>query len=572
MLFRSHRLLEILSFPHWQVSPLAALAALEHARSEHKNALEYLAEADDANLRQLAKFLADLVAVSFDAPVELFLDYLIGVAPLDDFRSPYLEFYAKDEQNFATFALYENLMVLKEHLKNHAQSTNPKLKDLVEFLDDYELAGEAIINTSPYQDNASAVQILTAHKAKGLEFKHVFLVATDNLAWGKAKGNNNLLSLPRNLIQIRHTGITDDERLRLLFVAITRAAQTLTMTNSVSDYAGKTPERLEYLEEYEEDGKVLSPFLEPSEVTVYGQQLTDEEKKQSLMSHWVAAYQTLTPELKPYLMKRLEKYKLTATDLTTFIDVIYGGPLEFYKNKILRAPAEPASEAMSYGNLLHATFEAVTTQRLTDAEAIDFFQKQAMNEPLTEVMRKDILERGAASLEIALKEFGSILRNDGAQAEVDFYRDHLQLDEVAITGKIDHINIDKKTKTIEVYDFKTGTYHPEKWLSHPTLYKYAMQLGFYKLLLNLASEYSKYQVTKGHILFVSPDAEGKVYDKVYEFNAEDERALKILMHAVYKQIKTLEFLDQPELAILPDQGKTLRQMREFVELVLKYDK
>jgi len=95
-----------------------------------------------------------------------------------------------------------------------------------------------------------------------------------------------------------------------------------------------------------------------------------------------------------------------------------------------------------------------------------------------------------------------------------------------------------------------------------------IQLGFYKLLLNLSPTFSKYQITKGHILFVTPDREGKVYDRDYEYNAADEQTLKQLIKAVYHQIITLDFLERPEINLLPDENRKLKDILNFVETLI----
>ena len=566
----SHRLLEILSFPFWEIPSLTVVNAINSARNEHKAPLEYLQESDDPKLQSLANFFADLITAGYDTPLELFLDFLLGSAPLNDFRSPFIAYYDRTNDDFQTFTLYENLSVLREHIRAHTKVQNPKLQDLITFLDDYEAAGEAIINTSPYQDSADAIQILSAHKAKGLEFQHVFLISTDNLSWGKSKGNNNLLSLPPNLISIRHTGVTDDERLRLFFVAVTRAKTHLIITNSVKDYAGKSPKRLEYLDEYEDaTGQVISPFLPNKNVTLHYQNIPDEHRLTATTTNWLSAYQVIDQNLRSALEKRLEHYKLTATDLVTFIDIVYAGPLEFYKRKVLRAPSEPSTDSLQFGNLIHSTFEAVTNQHLTNAEATEFFKTKATEVATDDAELNQLLDRGLASLEASLANFGDILRAKNARAEVDFYHEHLLVGDVPITGKIDHLNINHADKTIEVYDFKTGNYHSEKWQSHPTLLKYALQLGFYKLLLNTSPTYSKYQVTKAHILFVSPDlTDNRVYDKVYEYTAAAEKELTALIAAVYQHIKDFDYLDDPNLALLPDSSRSVKDIKTFMLAIL----
>lgn len=575
----SSRLLEILSFPFWKIPAAEAISTVYRAKNEHKTGLDYLLKSDSNSLKQVGEFLANLAMQSFDAPLELMLDYLVGTVELSGFRSPFLGFYANEQGDYETFELYENLAILKETLVAYSADDGKRklrLRDLVEMMKDYEDADKELVNTSPYRDSEDAVQIVTAHKSKGLEYKYVFLIAVDNLNWGNAKGNNNLLILPKNMQQIRHTGATEDEQLRLLFVAITRAKYGLVMTNSLKDFSGKSPARLAYLSEFEdENGDVISPYIEPDgkyKVKLHYDDLRELRKVVDLRKTWRSAYLKHTPELRPILEKRMENYKLIASDLTSFVDISYGGPMMFYQNRVLLAPQEPADEKMVFGSLIHKVFEQVTVKGISDEEAIELFRVEAANTDLDDLDKKDLLESGEVALKISLEQFGPLLRKKGARAEVDLYAEHVSIGDVPATGRLDHIEIDEENKTIEIFDFKTGKYYVEKWGSVDSLYKYSLQLGFYKLLLENSPSFKKYKVTKGHILFVRPDEEGKVYDKVLdfsEFENGDGKVLRALVQAIYKQATTLAFLDDEELCVEPDKSRGMKEIRKFIELLLE---
>ena len=595
----SSRLLEILSFPFFNVPAHEAIACVHRAKGEHRAAIDFLMKSDSEKLRDLGEWLAKLAMLSFDTPLELMLDYLVGTVAVKltadlesgetskegallrgykEYRSPFIEYYDAEQSEYGTFELYENLAVLKSAIESHVKVQNPRLKDLISLLDDYEAADAALMNTSPYRDSDDAIQIVTAHKSKGLEYEYVFLVATDNMSWGKAKGNNNMLSLPKNVIQIRHTGITDDERLRLFFVAITRAKSTLIITNSLKDFAGKSPARLDYLEEYEdpETKEIISPFV--GKVRLHYEDMQEIRKTVDLRKSWRAAYTKLTPELRPILLARMENYLLSPSDLTSFIDISYGGPLSFYQNRVLRAPQEPATGSMLLGTFIHSAFEKVTKAantgtELKDEDVIAEYRKDVEASDLDDKDIKYLLEKGEASLKISLETFKHILRDQDARAEVNLFNEHPDIAGVPVIGIIDHMSIDEKNKTIEVYDFKTGKYHKEKWGSVGTLYKYSLQLGMYKLMLESCPSFKKYKVTKGHILFVTPDEEGKVYDKVLDFDKDlDEKELTKLCQAVYQQATTLAFLDDEELKIEPNKNATMKDIRDFIALLLEKTK
>ncbi len=573
----THRLLEILAFPFLQVPPLVALRAISGAHEQKKSTLDYLVNSNDEHLVWIAKWLSELAMAAFETPLELWLNYLTGIAELptkdgEVIKSPYLDYYTEHSSDLELFELYENLNTLKNTALNHTQVPQPKLQDYIAMLDDYEAAGAAIIATSPYRDSVKAVQVMSAHKSKGLEFKYVFLIAMDDAAWGKAKGNNNLFSLPRNLLQIRHTGITNDEQVRLLFVAITRAKDHLIMTNSVQDFFEKNTARLQYLSEQRDEKAATetSPYLPEShqKIIMHPEEPDLNTKITTLCQSWTSAYQDLTPDLRLMLESRVEHYRLTASDLTSFIDIIYAGPEAIYRNRILRAPEEPLTPQLAYGTLIHGALEQVVNQKLSTEEAVNYFREKVLEQPLDSHQIKDLQEKGEYGLRIALAQFNETITDEHAKAEVNLSSEHLSYEDIPVTGKLDLIKVDPENRTIEIFDYKTGKFQTNKWQSHPTLYKYALQLEFYKLLLNLSPTYRKYEVTKGHILFVSPDEEGKVYDKVYEYDEFSGEELKKLARSVYHHIKNLDFVDDPELNLGADKGRTLKDVKGFVEKLI----
>ena len=75
-------------------------------------------------------------------------------------------------------------------------------------------------------------------------------------------------------------------------------------------------------------------------------------------------------------------------------------------------------------------------------------------------------------------------------------------------------------------------------------------------------------MTRAHILFVTPDKDEQVYDKVYEFNDADERELKDLMRVVYKKVTSLDFLDNSDLMSPPNLNLGIKDIRKFIELLL----
>lgn len=548
----SVQLMEILSYPFFKLPMIEVIHQIGAARAARASAFDYLAKSEDENVNKAMGFLADLVAKSFSEPLDLILNLIVSKMEIEKL-SPY-----------DRFTFYENFASFKGKISNHYGEQPLRLKDLVSLMDDYQDAGMPLTVTSPYRDSDEAVQILTAHKAKGLEFEYVFIISADHTAWGAGR-NNNLLVLPKNLLQIRHTGMTDSERLRILYVAMTRAKKGLYITNALRDFAGKSPARLEYFEERVEGDVVVSPLMPSGKVeTMYN--MPEIEIREKNVKNWVTSYIEKSPDMRLIYKERVKNWKMSATSLTSFVDIVFAGPQSFFKSYILNTPREPDTESLVLGNLVHKTFETVTNDNITNDEAINFFLNELDRYDTDSNIKRTIREGFSEKLLIALNSFEKILRN--GKAEVDFSPDKIVIEGVPLVGKIDHITIDEDAKTIEVYDFKTSGYHKDKWLSHRTLLKYMLQLEFYKLLLNNSPKFSKYQVTKAHILFVNPDEDGLVYDKEYNYDGIDQKELINIMKVVYSYVTTLDFIDDPEIFIEPDDSRGVNDIKDFIELLL----
>lgn len=565
---------EILSYDFWQI-PRLEVINLFSERFVRKKPLEYLTTEP---LQPVANFFADLVSKSTTTPLELWLDYLIGTVESNGYTSPFLNYHKAHLSESELLEFYENLATLRQSALSHIRSvrgeatTSPKLLDLVEAIDDFIAAGTNITRVSNYRDAVDSVQVMTAHKSKGLEFQQVFLIAFDDYAWGKAKGNKDLMVLPKNLLVIRHSGGTKDEQLRLLFVATTRAKDALTFTSSRAASDGKSLPRLGYMNESSfEEQEPVSPFLpkHSQKIICHNDELSVAEKIQTMQLGWLAKYQTHISDLQPLMQARVENYRLSASDLTSFIDLAYAGPQVIYERLIMHAPPAPATREQIYGVLAHQVFEAITKDQIDNEAAIEKFCAEVPKTDLDDDEQKQLLESGEQNLNISLAKFGEILRHPGARAEVNFSAEHLHYGDVPLTGKIDHLEINEENKTIEVYDYKTGKFHDKKWDSLPQLYKYKLQLEFYKLLLNLSPTYQKYHVTRGHILFVTPDPDQRVYDKVYEYNDANDQELKNLVKAVYHQITSLNFVQDPEVFLPASPNCSMAKIRSFVDVLLE---
>ena len=110
--------------------------------------------------------------------------------------------------------IIELLTGLKEFIDSKVRLQEPDMS-MTAFLNEVSLATD---QDEADEDSQFKVTLMTAHAAKGLEFKHVFVVGVEEELFPSALSMNSLSEI--------------EEERRLLYVAITRAMQTCTLTYS----------------------------------------------------------------------------------------------------------------------------------------------------------------------------------------------------------------------------------------------------------------------------------------------------------------------------------------------------
>jgi DNA helicase-2/ATP-dependent DNA helicase PcrA len=403
----------------------------------------------------------------------------------------------------------------------------------------YQNAEISILDHSPYHEAEDAVVLQSVHSSKGLEYEYVFMIAVDNNNWANAKGNNDRLALPRNLEYVRHTGDSADEKLRVFFVAITRAKSFLYISYSLSDFTGKENDRLKFLDTYEQDDKIISRAI-PKEFNAIIPSTSDEiTPKEISTKYWLDNYIPNDEVRKNLYRPKVEHFRLSPTHVNTFIDIEYGGPTVFFENYIIGIRGE-GGFAVDYGNFIHEVLDQLNKEHLSNEEAYLRYQSLVESSNFDEAEKKDLHDRGAAELPLFLEARGDQYRSTKTDSERSFFSQNIVVDDVLIGGKIDRIEIDEKGKTITVADFKTSKIK-YKWNDKDDSIKLKLQLYFYKYLIENSRDYAGYRVTTGRIDFIRPDKNSHIHSLELTFNESENEYFKKIIKAVYYRIKTLDF-------------------------------
>ena len=567
---------EVLSYQFWQL-PTDLIWQLSWEAHDQKSEWIHLL-LDNPKTEKIAQFFVRLSQLTQNETLETMLDYLTGslVLPLSNgktrnFSSPYYDFYfgkkAREEMYGRFWHVLTNLTVLRQRLRDYRGKDEAlKLQDLLDFVNAHREANIKILNTSPYHEAAEAVQLMTAYKAKGQEFETVFILAAQDEVWGSlARRRQSFISLPTNLALIRYAGVTNDERLRLFFVALTRAKHQLYLTNYTSTYAGKPTTRLKFLSEVQERDKIISPLL-PSKKEVLQ---SDEEAPSitTLKPYWQqrqieGAKHT---KLKSLLEPRLQRYQLSPSHLNNFLDVVNAGPEAFFMNVLLRFP-RALTPSSRFGDAIHETLEWVHNyqklhQKLPTLNRIlSIFEERLGSKSLTPEQFKLLVKRGQQALGVYMsQQRGSFSTKD--EHEFNFRQQGVFVGKAHLTGKTDKLVIDKGTRTITVVDFKTG--RPEaRWANTVRLKKFRQQLYMYKILVEGSTRFRGYKVNKGVVEFVEPNEHGQITGLVLDFDQEELNKMKKLIASVWQHIMRLDFPDASSYS------KNVSGMQKFEERLL----
>lgn len=521
----------ILSLPCWQIPPAEVLTIVQNARAAKTSIIEELIKHED--YRDFTNFVTDLAAKTETFSAE----YIIAEISNRIFA---------DEDNYD---YYSKLNTLRDMLigKDNHRAKKIRLAELRDILRAYEAAEIQILDRSPYRESDDAITLQTVHSAKGLEYEYVFLIAADNKNWSDASGNRDRLSLPRNMEYTHHSGDSLDEKLRVFFVAITRAKSHLVLSYSLSDFAGKKADRLKFLDTREsDDGSIVSRVLPDNFAAVIPSDQAALNPDDLSPNQWFDRYRPDDETKRNLLLPKVEHYRLSPTHLNTFIDLDYAGPEEFLKRYIIGVSGT-SSAALNYGNYVHDLMDRVNKEQLSNDDAMALFYKMVDEADATAEEKQELRLRGDSELQQFLAERGDQLRATHAESERGFFTENIMLGDIPLTGKIDRIEIDDEHKTITVADFKTGRAH-HQWKTNDSTFKYKIQLYFYKFLLENSREYRNYKVTKGRIDWIAPDDYGDTIALELNFNDKEAAQIKRLIATVFRHIKTLNLPDTTQAA------------------------
>jgi DNA helicase-2/ATP-dependent DNA helicase PcrA len=434
----------VLAMPAWGLEPVDLVRLAERASKSKGMSLwdtmlaargEPPLSSDDDHLGELAELISDLQKKARSLTATELFDELAGVLHIDSAIS------SEDRKYFDRLAQF----VREWQPKSETQ----RLKEFVEYLDYFEQAGGSI---NLEQESGDAVQLMTVHAAKGLEFDNVYVLRL--ISRGFPAGEKPcVLEFPPELMkeeQPQGSFHIQEER-RLFYVAVTRARQRLTLNTVENKRTKPSP----FLDDILMDAQIkrrdveqIAPVrIEPPKATDEPPALFEPPKNTarvgSQIGEWAAAYRPPVPEplqLSPSAIGALESC-----------------PQKYLFSRAWRLHSAPVA-AMSFGSVMHNTIKYFIGE-LAKGHSL----------PLEEVARKFELEWTSAGFEDDYQE--QEYKKDGLAHLRIFHASTLASppdviaqeksfalpleNNVVLTGRMDQVNRLVSGEQ-EIVDYKTG--------------------------------------------------------------------------------------------------------------------
>ena len=475
------------------------------------------AQAD--NIKNTIAILDELLVATSNLPLTEWLEKTIN-------QTGFLNYALNQvDKQWNLEVLFSFRKFIKEQLLKNPDLTISEIIQHIQRLHDNKVA----IPVMKVRGRSEGIKLLTAHSAKGLEFRVVIMPECTS-DWEKKFTGNTNFKIPPNISLSGTDNELEAER-RLFYVSMTRAKEKLVILYPKKNAKGK--------------GNKPSIFI--AELNQNAHNWEAGEKDIANIEEGVLQFhQAPLVRLEKDLIKDvLAHFKLSISALNSFLKC----PVTFYYDYILQVPSEPSAPFL-YGNAIHNALRKMVEQmRLSKSKSyptvdtvIDFF-KQEMKRIRGQFAPKEYetrLVRGEA----VLRDYYQAHHSEWIQDTLAEYNvSHTEIDGVPVRGSIDRIDF-VDAQTAQVVDYKTGA---TKSVTDPTTKKplgsdYWRQLIFYALLFEFQRADSR-RVASGTISFLERNKSYKFIDKSFTINPEDKRLLRDTIKETWDKIQHNQFYE-----------------------------
>ncbi len=499
---------------------------------KNRHALEEAGVEDPGKLVDLYRMLAEL---SVSAKNKGLIDALQEIVS----RIGFIGFLLAKPRALELIAAYDGLL-------SHTVELVERHKDvrLANYLDLLEKMATHNVNVRAkgFAASPGRVNLMTAHKSKGLEFDYVFCMNLNDGKWGGRRSSSYFLPIGAKDAENLDESISDERR--LFYVALTRAKKEVVVTYASRSISGRETLPSQFIGE-----------IDPKLVHI----AKEQHGSTSILPAQPELSAGLLPDIKSkeYLTTAFLDHGFSVSALNNYLTC----PWRFFFLNLIRIPR--AEERFQlYGTAVHETmkvfFDAYKNEKeLSKKEYLDFFEKYLNRKALSQSDYDLFLEKGKESLGGYYEAYkGTWPKN--LLNEFNVSGAHISLDErmsdqpagsdphqILIRGQLDKVEM-MDDGTVNVVDYKTGNPKSRAEIEGDTKSSdgnYKRQLVFYKMLLETFDP-SRFKMMSGEIDFVEPNKQGKYKREKFLVTDEEVAELKMVVKNAAREILELSFWDK----------------------------
>jgi len=462
----------VIAAPYWGLEPRDLVRLAERAEKNHRRPLsDELETAQNeapfnrpgVKLRELTALLGQLRQSAKRKPATEVVDELIAGLELAPLPSDQDRYYLDRFVNF-----------IKEWER---KSEETQLRHFIEYLAYFHEAGGDICLDEEISDDA--VQLMTVHAAKGLEFPNVFILrlSKNDFPSGVRKVE---FEFPPELMKEEQPqfDFQIQEERRLFYVALTRARFQLTLSTLVNKRKRPSPflddfltnSKLKTFDILQSQPKVSVPpvvettgpeadSLDPTQLFPPGNEPT---RAYSRVALWAKAFHPPRPE--PLQLS------------SSAIDCYDRCPMRYMFQYVWSVRGGPHAMA-TFGNIMHRTIkefvhEVSKRRKISFEDVLTIYNREWSGAGyIDRYHEEEYRKAGRDQLEAFHRTYSA------APADVIYQEKNFELaleDDVVVTGRMDQVNrIDGNA--VEIIDYKTGKAKDAKAAASD------LQLGIYAL-------------------------------------------------------------------------------------------
>lgn len=384
--------------------------------------------------------------------------------------------------------------------------------------------------------NDKAVNLLTAHGSKGLEFEYVFFAGANASSWEKKRKPGGGYKLPDTIFTSQPAASDDEELRRLFYVALTRAEKHLAIS-----YA-----------KFRNDGKELEPSMfiaeiqEKQHLPVQHTALTEEQLTKFSILQFTEQAPEIAKSESDFIDALLEKFVMNVTALNNYLKC----PLQFYYQNLIRIPSGK-SEATEFGSAVHHALEKLF-RKMQDSKQEIFPPKEAMIADFEwymyrhrENFTKEAFDRRMEyGHEVLSNYYDKYINHWNKVVTVERNIRGVLVNNIPLKGKLDKLEFNGKE--VNVVDYKSGDIDKavpkmkgpgEK---DPNGGDYWRQAVFYKILID-NYQLKDWKVISTEFDFIEPDKKKEYRKEKIVINPADIETVKQQISEVWNKIQARDF-------------------------------